>query len=289
MKLHSSILALALLSSAACSGGGGTKPSGTNGVTGTLQIVCTDSPFDYSLVSRASIDVVKIRAHRDENAQSGFVTLYDGAPMTVPLDQLRNGILQTLASGLLQAGTYSQIRLHLSSARLELVNGNVYSTADGTLKFTNQSTSGYKITLDPPVAVPPGGVARVLLDIDLTKTFVPIPANDPANAREYILRPNVRAAVLGLAGELRATVLASDGQGGLVGVPGASVYLLFPGETDPANSVASTATDPDGSAAILGIVPGSYDVLAIEGGRSAREDAVSIPAGGPTSVEIVLP
>jgi hypothetical protein len=283
---HSFLLAAAL-ACCSCSGGGGGRAG--NSATGTLQIVATDAPFDYSLVASASIDVVKVRIHRDENGQSDFITLYDGPPITMQLDQLRNGILQTLASGLLEAGTYAQIRLHLSSARLELVNGNVYSTANGTLKFTSHTTSGYKITLDPAVEVPDGGGARVLLDVDLTKTFVPVPASDPAGAREYILRPNVRAAVLGLAGELRTTVLQSDGLGGMIGVESASVYLLQPGETDPANSVASTATDADGSSAILGIPPGSYDVLATEGARSARQDAVSISAGNVTAVELTLP
>jgi hypothetical protein len=290
MKLHPEILALSLLLVAtSCSSGDGGGGSGASGATGTLHVVATDSPFEHALVAAASIDVVKVRIHEDENAQSGFTTLYDGPPITIQLDQLRNGIMQALTSGVLPVGTYSQIRLHLSSATLELVNGNVYTTADGTLQFTNQSTSGYKITLDPPVDVPDGGVANVLLDIDLTKTFVPVPANDPATASKYILRPNVRAAVLELAGEVRVTVLESDGEGGTVGVPNASVYLLLPGETDVANSVASTATDAVGSAAILGITPGTYDVLAVEGARNDRADAVSVTAGNVTAVELVLP
>ncbi len=286
MKAHFSLLVLSLLG--ACSGGSGSGGSGGTQATGTLELIATDSPLDHSLVQSASIDFVKIRVHRNANAQSGFVTVYDGPPFTIQLDALRNGITRGLASGVLEAGTYSQVRLHLSGARLELKNGNVYSTADGTLKLTSQSTSGYKVFLSPPVEVPPNGVATVLLDIDLTKSFVPIPANDPENAREYHLQPVLRAVAMEGTGELRVTVLEDVG-GVLVGVADATVYVLPPGEQDPANSVASTATDADGSGAVLALLPGSYDVLATMGTRSDRENAVSISAGAVTSIELVLP
>lgn len=285
MKLLASLLPLFFV--VACSGG-----SGGGSGSGTLEIVATDAPIDPSLVEAAMVDVVKVRIHAssDEDANSGWITLYDGAPVTIGLMALRNGITNLVASGRLEAGTYRQVRLHLSGGYLELTNGNVYSTDDGTLHMPSAMTSaGHKLFLDPPIVIPAGGREQVVLDFDLTKTFQPIPGNDPENANRYNLHPEIRAAVTSISGEIRVTVRQDDGLGNLVGVADAMVYVLPPGETDTANSVASSITDDTGSAAIIALLPDTYDVLAESDGVQGRVDGVVVTIGEATLVDIVLP
>jgi len=286
---HLLALSLSLAFVPACSSGGGGGASSSSR-TGTIEVVATDSPFDPALVQSATIDVVKVRINQDadENADSGWITLFDGGPLTIDLDGLRNGITQTFANGKLPVGTYRQLRIHLSGGELTLKNGNVYSTADGTMQQPSASTSGYKVFLDPPVVVPDGGREQVVLDFDLTKTFVPVPANDPANARSYKLRPNIRGAVMSISGQM-SVVVRRDDMGTLVGVPDAMVYLLAPGEADVANAIASSITDATGSAAILGLYPMTYDVVAERDGAMARVDALEVMTGETTTTEIVLP
>ncbi len=269
---------------AACSGSAGPG-------TGRLDVVATDSPLDPALVERATIEVERIRIHAEteDEDEGGWITLYDGDPVEVGLTALRNGITELLASGELEAGTYRQLRLHLAGGRLELTNGNVYTVADGTLTTPSASTSGYKIFLDPAVEIPAGGVEQVVLDFDLTKMFQPIPGSDPLTASSYKLHPVVRASVTSISGQLRAVVRRDDGSGTLLGVPDALVHVLPPGEPDPANAIATSITDATGSAAVLGLLPGSYDVLAADAGGEDRVDGVAVQTGETSVVELVLP
>lgn len=282
--LHTLALPL-VLTAAACSGGGG--GSGSSG-TGSIAFEVTDAPIDPTLVARAVIEVDAVRVHRDADGDSGFLTVYEGSPVVFDLMELRNGLTQGFNSAALPVGSYGQVRLHVTDALLELVDGRVFSTQDDTIRLTSQGTSGFKVFLSPAVVVHENVVTRVLLDFELTKTFSPVPANNLAQASFFHLHPNVRAAVLQETGELRGTVRTTDTLGADVPATGAVVYVLAPGETDPALAMATTMTDANGQAAILGVPTGTYDVLATQDGRTGRADGLTVSVGNVTSFEIVL-
>jgi len=73
-----------------------------------------------------------------------------------------------------------------------------------------------------------------------------------------------------------------------VPVDGAAVYVFDPGVSDPDQAVASTLDDATGSAAFLGIQPGTYDVQAVIGDESGTASDVVVTRGDVTSFEIVL-
>ena len=285
------LLPIPLLLLAACSSasGGDSTAAARNG---SLEILATDGPMDPSLVKHAMVDVTKVRIHAEttNESESGWVTLFDGGPISLDLSLLRNGITQTFAQGDLAPGTYRQLRVHFSGGGLELQNGNMYQTSDGSLTMPSSMTeSGYKIFLDPPVVVPEGGREQIVLDFALTRTFEPVPANDPENAVSYRLHPNIRAAVMSVSGEVRAVVRRDDGTGTLVGVPDVMVHVLLPGETDLANALAISITDDTGSAAVLGLYPQTYDVVAKLGSDTVRVDSVLVSTGEASMIELVLP
>ncbi len=269
---------------AACSSGGG--PGEAAGPTGSIAFEATDAPMDPELIARALLEIDAIRVHYVGGSEKGFVTVYEGEPLVLNLTSLRNGLTKALSRGFLQTGEYNELQIHVTDASLELKNGNQYSTRDGTIQLTSQGTSGYKIFLDPPVEVYEGVETRVLLDFQLPKTFSPVPDNNLENARLFHLHPNVRVAVLQETGELRGVVTTMDAKGVRLYAPGAVVYVLDPGETDPDGAVASTMTDADGSAAILGLPAGTYDVLAVHEGRTGRADGLVITAEAITGFEI---
>ena len=266
------------------SGGGG----GGGGGTGTISLSATDAPIDHTMVEEAVIRVDKIRVHPQADAEGGFITIYDDEPIELNLLELHNGITAELVTADVPAATYRQIRLHVESAVLRLVNGNVYDTADGSLHLTSQDTSGFKVFIDPPVAVISGFSTELLLDVDLSKTFLPMPADDPLEADTYSLHPVIRVANLSTSGEIRGVVSSDDGLGGLEPRDAATIYILPPGETDTANSIASTATDADGAYAVLGLPAGTYDVLATKGGLQERVDGVTVSVGSVTVVDITF-
>lgn len=270
---------------ASCAGGGGSGAPAVGG-GGSLEILATDAPIDPALVAEAKIWVDTVRIHHDSDAEDGFDTLYSGAPIEIDLLHLRNGVTRSLLVADLPPGSYHQLRLRVASGYLKLVNGNEYSTAAGNLDHVPQSTAGLKVFIDPPIVVQTSLAATLLLDFDLTKTFKPVPANDPPNASRYKLHPSIRAVNLSQAGELRGLVVRDDGAGSDEPVADAAVYVLPPGATDLEQSVATTMSDADGSFAVLGLRASTYDVLAIEGGEQGRLDAVGIVAANVTDVVI---
>lgn len=285
MKTQLAVLLAFTLLLLGCSGGGSSTGSAA---TGTLDVLATDAPFARDLVTQARISVTKITIHEDANAGSGFRTIYDGVPVDLDLLDLQNGVTRVLVHATLPVGDYRQMRLIVSGASLTLINGNIYSTANGTLSLTSQGTSGFKVFIQPAVHVSSQLATSLLLDFDLSKTFHPIPANDALNATSYKLMPVIKACNLSNSGEIRGLVTKDDGNGQQIGVDGATVYILPPGELDPNNSVATTGSMPNGSYAVIGLDPGPYDVLATEGALQGRVDAQQVSTGNVTTVDVVI-
>lgn len=286
---HLLLLPLAFLALAACSGGSGGSGGGSSSAgSGTLTLEVTDAPLDHELVEQATIWVDLARAHVDPSAdddEGGWIDLHAGEELEFDLHELTGGLTRTLADArALPAGTYRQLRLRVSRAYLRLVNGNEYTSESGTLHLTSTGKSGFKVFIDPPLEVVDGVDYDLLLDVDLGKTFKPVPANDPENAAKFNLHPVIRTANLGLAGRLRGHVVDVAGDG----VAQATVYLLPEGAEDPDEALASTATQDDGFFVILGIAPGFYDALALKGDASGRTDALEIVADEVTDTEIVI-
>jgi hypothetical protein len=241
-------------------------------------------------VDQALIDVTTITVRRADlsGTSQGFYTIYDGPPITLDLLDLRNGAVQPLAQAPLPIGSYDQVRLIFSDAYLKLMNGNEYTTSAGTLKLTSQATSGLKVNVTPPIEVVTDLTTTLLLDFDLTKTFHPIPANDPLNASSYKLQPVIRATNRTTTGDVRGVITKDDGTGQQVGVEGASVYILPPGEPDPANAITTTASGPGGAWAVLALLPGTYDVLAEMPPLQGRENGVQVFVGNVTITNISI-
>jgi hypothetical protein len=279
--IWASVLALAV---ASCGGGS----SSSSGGVGRLQVLLTDAPFAHDIVVSAQIKVSAIRVHRDAQADSGFITLPDVTDVTLELLDLQNGLTELLVDAELPAGRYRQIRLVVEEARLELTNGNIYSTALGNLNLTSTGTAGLKLFVNPPIQINAGATTAILLDFDLSKSFHPIPATDALTATSYNLMPIVRVTNQTATGEIRGTVTEDDGVGGTIGVEGATVHILPPGETDPLNSIATTGTIADGSYAVLGIAAGTYDVLAIKDPKQGSVLGVDVVVGTPAVVDIVI-
>lgn len=302
MKTLPTLLLPALFLVSACGGGGGGAApdagpgSGGGGGTGsagtsTLALYATDAPFDHALVKSASIQIEEIRTHRQAGADGGegdWLSLYAGAPFWVNLYELQAGLTRELVSADVPSGSYDELRLILSAAELELTNGNVYHSDDGSLQLTSQDTSGLKLKLEPAIVAEAGFATSLLLDFDLSKTFKPVPGNDAANASKYHLHPVVHVSNLSTAGQIGGFVLESDGQGGATGVQAATVYLLAPGEQDLSQALTTTGSAASGAYALLGVDAGVYDLLAAKGAASQRVDGIVVQAGSAQELDFLI-
>ena len=274
-----------LLVATACSGDGPSPYEPPR--DGRVNLEFTDAPLPLGQIARAIVQIDEVAVHGDVDGDHGFVTVIEGGPYEIKLHGLRNGLTQFFEGDVIPPGTYRQLRIHFTSALLELKDGRVFTTEDGTLDLTGQDTAGFKVFFDPPLVVREDGATNVLLDFDLRKTFSSVPGNDTANATSFHLHPSVRTAVLDETGEIRGVVTTKDGAA-MVPAPDAEVYVLAPGEEDLDQAFASTLADANGSAAVLGIPPGTYDVVVIHDGLTDRAENLVVTQGAITSFEIEL-
>jgi len=293
MKTSGLILSLSLATApllTACSGGGSYSGPGGNGKTGELTVEITDKPFAYDLVTKAVVRVDRIQIQEMSDPDGSFQTLFEGGPIEVDLLDLTNGATQILVRTDVPVGNYDQMRLHVVGGQLELVDGDVFSTELGNLHLTSTGTSGLKILVEPPIQVTSQVSQSLLLDFDLTKSFHAVPGKDPLNATSYKLMPVVHATNRSVTGEIRGVVREDDGSGTgtLVGVAQATVYLMPPGEPDPTNSVAATTTLEDGSYALIGVQPGTWDVLAVLDPKQGRVEGLEVSVGNVTPADVLI-
>jgi len=282
--LLASLATLSILG--ACSPSGGGSSATTADATGTLYVEITDAFLSSSQVDEARMTISRVEIHSE--ADDAFLTLFDGPPVEVVLTDLQNGLRSLLVQSELPVGSYRQVRLTLTDAYLRLTNGNEYQTSDDTMKLSSQSTSGWKVFIDPEIVVESELGSTLLLDVDLNKTFLPIPANDPLTASWFKMHPVLRAVNLSDTGEIRGVVQVDDGNGNPVGADGVDVHVLPPGETDTSLSVGSTVTMADGAYAVIGLPPGLYDVLATDGSLSDRSNGHAVAVANVTTVDLTL-
>lgn len=155
------------------------------GSTGQIMVTMTDAPVSDPNVKNVFVTYDELRIHSDgtQNATNGGPDAHaDGVDgpgwivlcsetRTVDLLALLNNVFtplctHTLADGGLEAapitvpaGRISQLRLHVTSARLTFVN-----SPDQTLTIPSGSTSGLKI--DVQRDVPSGSTLELKLDFD---------------------------------------------------------------------------------------------------------------------------
>jgi hypothetical protein len=251
---RSALTGAALLTLAACGGGGSestpggiASPSGPG--SGTLRLALTDAPgCDYKAVN---IKVEKVRVHQSSTAGDADAGWHELAvpptsPQPVDLLTLTNGLLQELGQLPLPAGRYTQLRLVLAES------GNSLKLADGAvvpLTTPSGQQSGIKVNVD--IAVAADRMADFVLDFDACKSVVVA-----GRSGKYLLKPQLTVIpryVNGVLGYVDASlangaVTASLQQGGVV--------------------VRATPTDGTGRFLLQPVPPGSYTLVLTGYGRT---------------------
>jgi len=221
---------------------------------GTLSIKMSDDPFPTDLVKTANVTISKIEIRGEDS----LLTLTE-VPQELNLLELRNGVTASLVKLEIPAGSYDQARLIISDASVVMKNGPTYD-----LKIPSGAQTGLKLFIDPPIQVEGGLTSELLLDFDVSKSFV-VQGNidTPAGIKGFIFKPTIRAQNLSTAGRLRGVVQDTLSQ--IVG--NAQVWV----ETDSVVSFTITDTTT-GEYGILGLPEGTYTLRATKQGY----DTVSV-------------
>jgi len=243
--------------------------------TGRVILKVTDAPFDISNIESALVTITKVELKKEGDGISDgyqYITLSED---TVILDliDLRNGVAETLLDMEIPAGRYDMVRLYIDEAGLKLKD----SEEIHRVKVPGGSQTGIKIFLRPALEVAEGSLEEVLLDIDLSRSF--ILRGNPAHNNGFIFKPVVRAANMAKAGCVRGLVTDTAG----LKINEASVWI----EQDTV--LATAFTDTLGYYAIMGVPAGTWSVSATkEGYDTVSFDGVNIIAGNKTIQDFEL-
>lgn len=260
------------------------------GTMGRINVHLTDSPYPIDLIKSAfvTIDKVEIRQHLESDQgenEDSFIVISE-ANIEIDLLKLTNGITEQIASVDLEAGTYNQIRLHVVDATIVLNDGTEFD-----LKVPSGESSGLKIKFDPEIQITEGQTSDVLLDFDVSRSFV-VKGNIGSKIIGFNFKPVVRGAFLELAGRVEGNVADTLG----IPLENAMVKLWIPAEestniveTEDETFKVSSFTSADGKFKLIGIPSGKYSLSCeIEGYIGDTINNITVTSGQSTSINFKL-
>lgn len=242
-------------------------------LTGTLNLSLTDAPFPSDDVSEANVTIVKIDIrNKDEVDGNPFLTLTEDTTSFNLLD-LTNGVTASLVNMEVPVGTYDLIRLYVYEASIVLKDGTTFD-----LSVPSGAQTGIKIFIDPAVQVAGGLSADLLLDFDVSESFVP-QGSSASGYNGFIFTPVLRVANLSTSGRLVGSVKDIDENG-----VAASISVI-----SDETKVGGSEADAAGEYTVLGLEAGTYSVVFEHANFEADTvENVEIVAGNATTLDVVL-
>lgn len=244
---------------------------------GRLIIKITDAPFPINFVESATVTITKVELRKaGDGIQDGnpFIVVYD-KQVTVDLFSLRNGLVEQMSDLEIPAGKYDLVRVYVEDAGLKIKDGGNYN-----VKVPGGQQTGIKVFINPGLIVEGGLTSEVLLDFDLSRSFVLNGnMNTPAGIKGFHFKPVIRAVNNTTAGRLEGNVTDTL----KVKIKEAAVWV----KKDTV--VASTIADTLGHFKIIGIPAGTYSVFAAkENYDTLKIDGVKVFEGNRTTLNLEL-
>jgi hypothetical protein len=252
-----------------------TDGPGTNG-PGKLVLKITDDPFNINYVESATITINKIEIRKaGQNEADTFIILSQDT-LTFDLLKLRNGVTSELLNLNIPQGNYDLIRLYVSQASLKIKD----QALAYKVKVPSGSQTGIKISIGPVITVEGGLTSELLLDFDLSKSFV-MRGNmaHSAGVNGFIFKPCIRATNSSTAGRIEGMVKDTA----MVNIVNAKVWVVKD------TIMATTFTDTLGHYAFIGIPAGTYSVFANkENYDTSGYNSINVIKGNKTVQDFIL-
>lgn len=264
---------------------------------GRITVQITDAPFPHDLVAEANVTIFKIDARQKEHEtevdsemdgesenetdgedNSPFIILME-EEVQINLLELTNGLTERLVNTDVPVGTYDLIRIYVKGVNIVLKDGTTFD-----LNVPSGEQTGIKVFIKPGLVVEGGLTADLLLDFDVSKSFVPKGGgSDFTGITGFNFKPVIKACNNSTAGTLSGLVTTIQEEVA-VGLEGAQVAVFA---ADTLNT--TTFTDETGAYMVLGLDAGSYDVeVELEGYEMQTAEGIEITAANKTIQDFEL-
>ncbi|MEB8329096.1 DUF4382 domain-containing protein [Flavobacteriaceae bacterium KMM 6897] len=232
-----------------------------NNEFGRLSVKLTDAPFPHDLVAEANVTIFKIEARSkeegvDEN-NAPYLVLSE-EEIEVNLLDLTNGITKTMVDTEVPTGSYDLFRIYVRGVNIVLTDGTVYD-----LKVPSGEQSGIKVFVKPNLIVEGGLTSDLLLDFDVSRSFVAKGnRKDAEGISGFNFKPVIKASNMSTAGTLTGLITTLNGDEVTTPLEGAQVSI-YPEGTDfsEGTEITTTFSDATGMYTVLGLEAGTYDVV----------------------------
>jgi hypothetical protein len=255
------------------------NPFDSINIMGNLKILLTDAPFPIEQVKEANVTISKIEARNQTIETYPFIILNEESK-TFNLLELRNGVTAELINLEVPTGFYDLIRLYVDNAEIVLKDEQVFN-----LKVPSGAQTGIKIFISPEIEVASSLTAELILDFDLSQSFVVQGnPNTPAGINGFIFKPVIRAENISTAGTLSGTVTDGTDVSNIIPLEG---VLITVKQNDV--EIASAITESDGSYKFLALAAGDYKVIAtLELYQTFEQENVQVTSGNLTTLDIQM-
>jgi hypothetical protein len=216
---------------------------------GKLVVKVTDDPFNISFVESATLTINKIEIRKSGQGENGQFIVLSSDTLTFDLMNLRNGVTQEVSNLEIPQGNYDLIRLYIDRASLKIKDQPV----EYKIKVPSGSQTGIKLFISPSITIAGGLTSELLLDFDLSKSFVMRGNMDhAAGVNGFIFKPCIRVTNNSTAGRIEGQVADTA----KIILENAKVWVKK-------DTVISTAfTDATGHYTFIGVPSGTYSVYA---------------------------
>ncbi len=233
---------------------------------GRLTVELTDLPSTY--FERVDIKVGAVEA---VSLGGNAIVELTGDGGDHNLLELTDGVTATVASLVVPADTYRQLRFVLDEVEVKLASG--YSFADGGARkpivVPSGAQTGIKLNIDDFDDEPGAGVriasgeTILVIDFDVDQNFqIQVSPTDPNVIQNVVFTPLLRATVKNIAGSISGQVTDASG----AGVAGVGVKADLTDGGDTLESLQTEnggdGTDDNGFYTIRFLAPGTYTVSA---------------------------
>ncbi len=173
---------------------------------GRVHLVLGDAPYPIKLIESAEVTIEAIAVHISGDGEGWEYLPFETT--TFDLLDLQNGVTAELTEAEVPAGELDEVRLVISSGVITLTDGRVMD-----LKVPSGASSGLKIKIRPSITILADRTADILLDMDIGRSFLPIPASvqHASEIDRFHFKPVVRAANLNTTGSVSGWARSDNG------------------------------------------------------------------------------